>query len=83
MPQTSTQINAELTIWYAARTAAAAGSSITISTSAGSRTLTTQDLTEINTMINKLERQLASATGAQPAKVHNFAVANFNNTGNP
>ncbi len=42
-----------------------------------------QDLVEINSMITQLERALASAQGAQPAKVHNFAVANFNHEENP
>jgi phenylacetate-coenzyme A ligase PaaK-like adenylate-forming protein len=83
MPQTAAQIQTELTVWYEARTAAASGSSITIATSAGSRTLTAQDLTDINATIQMLERQLASAQGAQPAKVHNFAVANFNHEDNP
>ena len=83
MPQTQTQITTELNVWYAARTAAAAGSSITIATSAGSRTLSSQDLTEINSMITQLERELASSKGAQPAKVHNFAVANFDHESNP
>lgn len=83
MPQTTTQIQTELNVWYAARTAAADGQSITIATSAGSRTLSSQNLLEINSTIDKLERQLASSKGVQPAKVHNFAVANFDHEENP
>lgn len=82
MPQTATQITTELNVWYAARTAAAAGKSITIATSAGSRTLSTQDLSEINDMISLLERQLAEANSISK-KVHNFALANFDHTENP
>ena len=82
MPQTATQITTELNVWYAARTEAAAGRTITIATSAGSRTLTRQDITEINEMINVLERQLAVANSAKK-QLHNFAVANFNTETNP
>ena len=79
MPQTAAQIQAELDVWYEARKAAASGKSITIATSAGSRTLSNHDLSEINGQINTLERQLAEANSPNK-KVHNFAVANFNNT---
>lgn len=82
MPQTATQITTELNVWYAARVAAADGQSITIATSAGSRTLSSQNLTEINSVINLLERQLAEANSVNK-KVHNFAVANFNHESNP
>lgn len=81
MARTATQIQTELDVWYAARTAAANGKSITIATSAGSRTLTTQDLSEINETISMLERQL-SAVG-NTTGVHKFAVANFNQDSNP
>ena len=76
MPRTATQIQTELDVWYAARTAAASGKSITIATSAGSRTLSTQDLSDINETISRLERELMAANNANVG-VHNFAVANF------
>ena len=82
MPQTAGQIQIELDVWYAARTAAASGKSITIATSAGSRTLSNHDLSEINGMINTLERQLAEAN-SNNKKVHNFAVGKFNHSENP
>lgn len=77
MPRSASEVQAELDIWYAARIAAANGSSLTISTSAGSRTVTTQDLEDINETISRLERELdAIASGRR----HNFAVCNFNTT---
>lgn len=78
MARTTTQINADLTVWYAARTAAANGKSITIATSAGSRTVSTHDLSEINEMISTLERELEAVSGdSKNQGRHNFAVANF------
>lgn len=74
MPQSITDIQADLTAYYAARRAAANGKSITISTSAGSRTVSQHDLDDINAMISQLEREL---TAAQTGKRHDFAVANF------
>lgn len=82
MARTATQIQTELDIWYSARAAAANGKSITIATSAGSRTLSTHDLSEINETISMLERQLAAA-GSSNQGVHNFAVANFDTDTNP
>ena len=82
MARTATEIQTELDVWYAARTSAAAGKSITIATSAGSRTLSTQDLDEINLTISMLERQL-SVAGSSSEVVHNFAVSNFNTETNP
>jgi len=75
MARTTTQIQTELDAWYAARLAATNGKSITISTSAGSRTVSQYDLKEINETISQLVREL-SATGSQQR--HDFAVANFN-----
>lgn len=82
MARTATQIQTELDIWYSARAAAANGKSITIATSAGSRTLSTQDLSEINDTISMLERQLLAANNANQG-IHNFSVANFNQDKNP
>ena len=82
MARTATQIQAELDVWYAARTAAAAGKSITIATSAGSRTLSQHDLKDINSTISMLERELMAANNANQG-VHNFAVANFDTDTNP
>jgi len=75
MARTTTQIQTELDAWYAARLAATNGKSITISTSAGSRTVSQFDLKEINETISLLNREL-SAAGSQTR--HDFAVANFN-----
>lgn len=76
MPRTATQIQTELGVWYLARTAAASGKSITIATSAGSRTLSQHDLMDINSTISMLERELMGANNANVG-VHNFAVANM------
>ncbi len=74
MGQTRAEIQCELQEWYKARRAAAAGQSITIQTSAGSRTLTRQNLSDINAMIDRLERQLS----ASPVNGrHSWAVASF------
>lgn len=79
MAQSTTEIQADLTAWYAARRAAANGKSITISTSAGSRTISQYDVTEINTMISQLEGELEAASGTSRLMGrHSFAVAKFN-----
>jgi hypothetical protein len=75
MARTTTQIQTELDAWYAARLAATNGKSITISTSAGSRTVSQYDLDDINATISLLEREL---TAAQTGRRHDFAVASFN-----
>ena len=77
MARTVTQIQTELDAWYAARLAATNGKSLTISTSAGSRTVSQFDLEEINKTITGLERSLASA---QSGRRHDFAVASFNHS---
>ena len=77
MARTVTQIQTELDAWYAARLAATNGKSLTISTSAGSRTVSNYDLSEINETISRLERALASA---QSGRRHNFAVGSFNHS---
>jgi hypothetical protein len=82
MPRSATQIQTELDAWYAARLAATNGKSITIATSAGSRTLSQYDLSEINETISRLERELMGANNANQG-VHNFAVANLNHDKNP
>ncbi len=82
MARTATQIQTELDVWYAARTAAANGKSITIATSAGSRTLSTQDLSDINDTISRLERELLGVNTGN-AGLHNFSAANFNTDKNP
>jgi len=74
------EIQADLTLWYNARSAASAGKSLTISTSAGSRTVSQHDLEDINSTIAQLQRELLSCQTASGGKgLHNFAVANFNN----
>ena len=82
MPRTATQIQTELDVWYAARTATAGGKSITIATSAGSRTLSQHDLKDINATISMLERELMAAS-ENTGGLHSFAAANFNTDKNP
>ena len=78
--RTEVEIQAELLVWYQARTAAAAGKSLTISTSAGSRTVSQHDLEDINSTIAQLQRELIACQTSSGGKgLHNFAVANFNN----
>lgn len=78
MARTTTQIQADLDVWYLARTTAANGKSITIATSAGSRTVSQYDLADINNMISQLisELEAAELTSKNMGR-HNFAVANF------
>lgn len=74
------EIQADLTLWYSARAAAAAGKSLTISTSAGSRTVSQHDMSDINETIATLQRELLQCqTGTEGKGLHNFSVANFNN----
>ena len=77
--RSESQINADLTLWFNARAAAAAGRSITIVTSAGTRVLTTQSMVEINSTITELQRELLAAQQANKNKqgLHNFALANL------
>lgn len=77
MARTATQIQTELDAWYAARLAATNGKSITIATSAGSRTVSQFDLSEINETISLLTRELSATARKQR---HDFAVANFNHS---
>jgi len=75
MARSTTEIQTELDAWYAARLAATSGKSLTISTSAGSRTVSQFDLAEINEVISLLLRELSAAANKSR---HNFAVVNFN-----
>lgn len=78
--RTEAEIQADLTLWYAARSAAAAGKSLTIATSAGSRTVSGHDLSDINSMIAQLQRELLACQSASTGNgLHSFSVANFNN----
>lgn len=72
--QSLADVNADLQAAYAARRAALSGKSFTLQTSAGMRTITRQDLGDLQKMIDRLERRVASG-----GNTHNFAVANFNN----
>jgi len=76
--QTTAEACAELQQWYEARKAATAGQSITIVTSAGTRTVTSQDLEDIQSIIEQLERKCNGVPDDQQG-LHNFALANFNN----
>ena len=77
--RSESEIQADLTLWYNARSAAAAGRSFTIVTSAGTRVLTTQSLKEINEAITELQRELLACQQANQNKqgLHNFALANM------
>lgn len=78
--RTEAEISAELHLWYEARTAAAAGKMFQMTTSAGTRMLSTQNLKEINNMIDMLERQLAGLNSTKQGS-HNFALANLGDNG--
>ena len=69
--QSKSEAQAELQEWYKARQAAQQGQSLTIQTSAGLRTLVRQDLSEIQMVIDRLER-LVQRAGKRP-----FARARF------
>lgn len=81
--RTEAEIRADLATFYNARTVAAQGSSITITTSAGTRVVTQQDLSDIEatiqTLLRELQACLAEAGGSTVQGQHNFALANFNN----
>lgn len=81
--RTETEIQADLTLWYSARSAAAAGRSFTIVTSAGTRVLTTQSMSEIESTISTLQRELLSCQQNNQSKqgLHNFALANMGDNG--
>ena len=67
MARSATDIQADLTLLYAARTAAAIGQSYTLDTGQGRQTVTRANLTEINRTIQSLEAELDEATnGANP-----------------
>lgn len=80
MPQTAAEIQTELDLWYAARSAAAAGKMFQMTTSAGTRMLSTQNLKEINATIDMLERKLAGINSSKQG-AHNFALANMGDNG--
>lgn len=81
--RTETQIQADLTLWYAARTEAAAGRSFTLVTSAGTRILTGHNIREINEMISSLQRELLAAQIPDGGRqgLHSFALANLGDNG--
>lgn len=67
MARTSAEIQADLTILYSARTAAAMGQSYTLDTGQGRQSVTRANLTEINRAIQQLEAELQEAElGANP-----------------
>lgn len=77
--RSETAIRADITVWEAARTSAAQGKSITIVTSAGTRVVTQQNLSEIQGTLNQLNRELQACL-AQPTTrqgLHDFALANM------
>lgn len=79
MPQSTAQIQAELDEWYKARSRlASGGKSVQISTSAGARMITFNDVDEVNRMIDKLERQLKASKQPNKRNPMGFMVGNFN-----
>lgn len=76
MARTVAEIENELALWYKARERAAAGQSFTLTTSAGTRQLTSQDLTKINSMIAQLNRELDQKKKNLRSP---FSFADFNN----
>ena len=56
--RTSVQVQADLTIAYAARRAAMAGQSYNVNTGQGSQSVTRANLTELNKTISLLEAEL-------------------------
>jgi hypothetical protein len=62
MARTSAEIQADLTLLYAARTAAATGQSYTLDTGQGRQSVTRANLTEINRAIQQLEADLEEIT---------------------
>ena len=79
-------IRADIAVFETARTNAAQGKSITIVTSAGTRVVTSQDLSDITGELNRLYGEL-SACLQQPTNrqgLHDFALANMgDNEANP
>lgn len=75
------EIRADITVFETARTNAAQGKSITITTSAGTRTVTQQDLQSIEATLNALNRELNACLLAETPPVrqglHDFALANL------
>lgn len=76
MARSTSDIQAELDKWYAARARAAEGKSVTFTTSAGTRTWTSHDLPAINEQIRLLERELSNRSSGRGRR-HDFAVARF------
>jgi len=76
-------IQTDLNAWYDARRAAASGRSILITTSAGTRQITTQSMTDITRAINQLESELLACEAANQTKqgLHNFSLANMGDNG--
>lgn len=77
--RSESEIQSDLNLWYDARAAAASGRSITIVTSAGTRVVTTQSTSEIESTINSLQRELLACQQTNQGKqgLHNFALANM------
>ncbi len=62
MPRSATQLQASLTLWYAAQDALASAQSYSMDTGQGRVTLTRANLTEITRTIAELEAELAELT---------------------
>lgn len=85
--RSETAIRADITVWETARTNASQGKSITIVTSAGTRVVTQQDLSDIQATLNQLNGELnacLTANAASPSTrqgLHDFALANMGDNG--
>ena len=84
--RTETAIRSDITVWETARTNAAQGRSITIVTSAGTRVVTSNMVSEIQGTLNRLYGELnacllADASEGTRQGLHDFALANMGDNG--
>lgn len=79
--RSETEIRSDIAVWQTAKTNAAQGKSITIVTSAGTRVVSAQDVSDIEATLQTLYRELSACLQGTTDKQgqHDFALANFNN----
>lgn len=76
--RSETEIRTDIAAFEAARTSAANGKSITIVTSAGTRVVTAQDLSDIQGILTSLYNELAACLNTSDKQGrHDFALANM------
>lgn len=84
--RTETEIRSDIAVWETARTNSAQGRSITIVTSAGTRVVSANSVSEIQGVLNRLYGELnaclvANATEGNRQGLHDFALANMGDNG--